>query len=67
MKLLFDYVALGHIHKIYYNREENQRIVYPGSTIARGFDEIRRKHGMIVGNLEKKVKIKLEFISLAGN
>lgn len=31
----FDYVALGHIHKIYYNQEENQRIVYPGSMIAR--------------------------------
>ncbi len=31
----FDYVALGHIHKLYYNEEENQRIVYPGSMIAR--------------------------------
>lgn len=30
----FDYVALGHIHKLYYNEEENQRIVYPGSSIS---------------------------------
>ena len=25
----FDYVALGHIHKLDYNNEENQNIVYP--------------------------------------
>lgn len=31
----FEYVALGHIHKINYNQEENQRIVYPGSMISR--------------------------------
>ena len=30
----FDYVALGHIHKIDYDKEENQRIVYPGSVIS---------------------------------
>ena len=29
----FDYVALGHIHKLDYNTEENQKIVYPGSLI----------------------------------
>ena len=28
----FDYIALGHIHKLDYLSEENQRIVYPGST-----------------------------------
>ena len=56
----FDYVALGHIHKLYYNSYENQRIVYPGSTTALGFDEIG-KHGMIVGELNKE-NIQLEFI-----
>ena len=58
----FDYVALGHIHKLDYNQENNQRIVYPGSTVSLGFDELG-KHGMIVGELEKE-KINLEFVPL---
>ena len=58
----FDYVALGHIHKLDYNTQENQRIVYPGSTISLGFDELG-KHGMIVGDLNKE-KLNLEFIDL---
>ena len=58
----YDYVALGHIHKLDYNKEENQKIVYPGSTVSLGFDELG-KHGMIVGNLEKE-KIDLKFIPL---
>ena len=58
----FDYVALGHIHKLNYNTEENQRIVYPGSTISLGFDELG-KHGMIVGEVNKE-DIKLEFIPI---
>ena len=58
----FDYVAMGHIHKLDYNTAENQRIVYPGSTISLGFDELG-KHGMIVGELEKD-KINLQFIPL---
>lgn len=48
----FDYVATGHIHKIDYTTYENPKIVYPGSTVALGFDEIG-KHGMIVGDIEK--------------
>lgn len=56
----FDYIALGHIHKT--NYKENEKIVYPGSTISLGFDELG-KHGMIVGDLEKD-SIKLEFIPL---
>lgn len=36
----FDYVALGHIHKISYNEEENQNIIYPGSLVSLGFDEL---------------------------
>ena len=58
----FDYIALGHIHKTDYNQEEHQSIVYPGSTVALGFDEIG-EHGMIVGDLQKG-NLKLEFIKL---
>ncbi len=58
----FDYVALGHIHKLDYNTQENQKIVYPGSTVSLGFDELG-KHGMIVGNIEKG-SIELKFIPL---
>lgn len=36
----FDYVALGHIHKISYKDEPEQNIVYPGSLISFGFDEL---------------------------
>ena len=43
----FDYIALGHIHKLDYNSEENQSIVYPGSTVSLGFDELGQ-HGMIL-------------------
>ncbi len=45
----FDYVALGHIHK----RDNKTNIVYPGSLISLGFDELG-EHGMIVGNIEDK-------------
>ena len=58
----FDYVALGHIHKKDYNTEENQKIVYPGSTISLGFDELG-EHGMIVGELEKN-KLEIQFVKL---
>ena len=56
----FDYIALGHIHKR--NIEENINIIYPGSTISLGFDELG-EHGMVVGNLEKG-NLDLEFITL---
>ena len=59
-QLGFDYVALGHIHKLDYNTEENQRIIYPGSTISMGFDELG-KHGFIVGELTKE-KLEIAFI-----
>lgn len=54
----FDYIALGHIHKIDYQTN----IVYPGSTISLGFDELG-EHGMIAGQLEKG-NLKTEFIPL---
>ena len=53
---------MGHIHKPSYKDEENQKIVYPGSCISLGFDELG-KHGMIVGDISKEA-IKLEFIQL---
>ena len=58
----FDYVAMGHIHKLDYQTEKDQKIIYPGSTVSSGFDELG-KHGMIVGNLEKN-KMQLEFIPM---
>ena len=58
----FDYIALGHIHKSNYKPQENERIVYPGSTISLGFDELG-KHGMIIGEIEKN-KLNIEFIQL---
>ena len=57
----FDYIALGHIHKPYYNEENNQKIVYPGSLISLGFDELG-KHGMIVGKIEKDKKLEIAFV-----
>lgn len=39
----YDYIALGHIHK----RENDREIVYPGSLVSLGFDELGQ-HGMIV-------------------
>lgn len=56
----FDYVALGHIHKTNYNEDTN--IVYPGSTVSLGFDELG-EHGMIVGDIEKN-KLQIEFKKL---
>ena len=45
----FYYVALGHIHK----RDDKNNIVYPGSLISLGFDELG-EHGMIVGEIINK-------------
>ena len=56
----FNYVALGHIHKNNFNKNEN--IIYPGSTISLGFDELG-EHGMVVGEINKNEK-KVEFIKL---
>ena len=61
-QLGFDYIALGHIHKPYYNEEEGQNIVYPGSTITLGFDEAG-KHGVILGEIENK-ELKINFLPI---
>ena len=55
----FDYIACGHIHKPDYS----SHIVYPGSTISLGFDELG-EHGMIVGEIQKGKKVELEFVPL---
>ena len=58
----FDYIALGHIHKNNFNKDK--KIIYPGSLIAGGFDELG-KHGMVVGNIDENTKeISLKFIEL---
>ena len=46
----FDYIALGHIHKL----DKSTHMVYPGSTISLGFDELG-EHGMIVGDIQKGI------------
>ena len=58
----FDYIALGHIHKASYNDYENQKIVYPGSTVSIGFDELGPR-GIIEGNIDEVTKkLELKFI-----
>ncbi len=59
----FDYVGLGHIHKPLYKKEENEKIIYPGSTISLGFDE-KENHGIIYGEINEKKEIKIEFIKI---
>ena len=61
-QLDFDYIALGHIHKPYYNEEKNQKIFYPGSTISLGFDELG-EHGILVGDI-KKDELKVKFMTI---
>ena len=56
----FNYIALGHIHKTNYS--EKEKIIYPGSTMSLGFDELG-EHGMIVGEITKQEN-KIEFIKL---
>ena len=58
----FDYIALGHIHKQYYNSQEIPLIVYPGSLISLGFDE-QGEHGMIIGEIEER-KINIDFLPI---
>ena len=61
-KLGFDYIALGHIHKS--NYKTNKKMVYPGSGVSLGFDELG-EHGMIVGDINLKNKnIEIEFVKL---
>ena len=55
----FDYIAMGHIHK---RQIVNKNIVYPGSTVSLGFDELG-EHGMLEIDLGKN-SLKIDFIKL---
>lgn len=61
-KLGFDYIALGHIHKKNFDNNIIENIIYPGSTVALGFDE-QGKHGIVEGEINNK-ELKLKFIPL---
>ena len=54
----FDYVAMGHIHKNSFKKDK--KIIYPGSTISFGFDELG-EHGIVVGEINNKA-LRTEFI-----
>lgn len=58
--LHFDYVAMGHIHKT--NFAKDAKVIYPGSTISFGFDEVG-EHGMVVGEIDKGI-FDIEFVKL---
>lgn len=60
----FDYVALGHIHKN--NFEEGKKIVYPGSLMSLGFDELGT-HGMVVGEIDENKELKTKFVEIESN
>ncbi len=63
-ELGFDYIALGHIHKKSYNDYTNQRIVYPGSTVSLGFDELGER-GIIEGNIDEQTRnLQVKFIPM---
>lgn len=57
----FDYIALGHVHKNNIS-SSMQKIVYPGSTISMGFDELG-KHGIVVGEIKNK-KVEIQFMPI---
>ena len=56
---MFDYIALGHIHK---RSSEEYRIVYPGSTVSLGFDELGER-GVIVGEIDEN-SIRWDFLPI---
>ena len=59
----FDYIAMGHIHKTNFEQEGKNKIIYPGSPISMGFDELG-KHGMIVGEISSIGEVNLHFVRL---
>ena len=57
----FDYIALGHIHK---KSIEDLKMVYSGSLISGGFDELGA-HGIIEGDINTQTKeITIKFIAI---
>ena len=59
-QLNFDYAALGHIHNT--NFVPNEKIMYSGSVISLGFDELG-EHGIIVGEIQNN-ELKTEFVKI---
>ena len=59
----FNYVAMGHIHKTNFDSSKKNNIIYPGSPISMGFDELGQ-HGMIVGEINTNRELQLEFVKL---
>ena len=63
-----DYIALGHIHRHYFIKNENSIIVNPGSPEPLGFDE-EGQHGFVEGRLivddNGKKNVDWSFISSA--
>lgn len=57
----FDYVALGHIHKLDYNTEQIKGLYTQDNYLSR-FDELG-KHGVILGEITKE-NISLEFLNM---
>ena len=55
----FDYVALGHIHM---PKVDESKIIYPGSLVAGGFDEVG-PHGLVIGDVTKE-KLKVKFLKM---
>lgn len=55
----FDYVALGHIHD---KKIDDSRIIYPGSLLSCGFDEMG-EHGYVIGEINKD-KCEIKFVPL---
>ena len=60
----FNYVALGHIHKKNLDEQNaiHGKIIYPGSTVSLGFDELG-SHGMVVGEIDK-YRVKIDYVEL---
>ncbi|MCL2859865.1 MAG: DNA repair exonuclease [Oscillospiraceae bacterium] len=58
----FDYVALGHVHKTNFKQGGKNNIIYSGSPISFGFDELG-EHGIIVGEVDKE-NLNLQFIKM---
>ena len=46
----FDYVALGHIHE---KKVDDSHIIYPGSLVSMGFDELG-EHGIVIRKFRKR-------------
>lgn len=58
----FDYVALGHVHKSNFEKDKVNNMIYPGSMVSLGFDELG-EHGMFEGEIDKN-QLSLKFIPL---